>query len=526
MQSIPTLLHFSLKKDARLIVIWQVVLAAMLLVGAGKVRTMFATPAAKAATLMTLKTPAMVAFLGKFSFSTATSTASAYAALMLTFMALLVCLMNVALARQPISAPNLAINELLRARAEAPALAVAAALELILVSLLTAGVLGSVMWILPLPGTSLAASALFGGGLAGVGLVFGSLTLLLAILFGDNTTLVANGLVGIAFLARMLTDLHAPRWTGLTVLGLVEKLTTTTPQHWSLIGGLLVISLILLGLAVTLSRGLPEGHHSLLSFPVLPVGCPLTLIVRENRKTIIGWLLALLVIGGVYGSLFGEIGNLAKTTPALRSLIGSATLHAGNQRLIFAFVNRLVGIMASLASIGGIVILLKLNRDERRGALEQLHALPIARRTIFTSYLTVAMTLTLMANLLAITSLIWIGRESAPANSLHASQLWRILPGSLAANAVVIATVALIVGFFPRLQVLSWLLPIGGIFCSYLAPLLQLPQAIQHLTPYGWLNEVPAETVHWSAIGGMLALTLALCSLASLAYQRRDLTLS
>lgn len=526
MNAFPPLLRASLKKDARLITGWQLVLFLMMLAGATKVHTLFATAAARATLITTMKTPAMVALVGRFSLTPTTSPASAYATMMLTFVALLVALMNVALASRPLSAPHQVQNELLRAGTTAGPLALAAAGELMLVNLLTTVVLAGALASLHLSGTTGARCALFGLGIASVGLVFGSLTLLLTNLTPGAPALIGNGLVGLAYVGRMLTDVHHPQWTGLTVLGLVEKMTSPTADHWGLIALLSAISLGILALSLPLARGtvslLPATGRERKR---LPVTGPFALVLRENGVLAICWLGGLLALGVVYGSLFGQIGDLAKTTPALAHLLGPAAIQEGSRHLIMAFTNKLAGVLASLASLAGISVMLKLNGDERRGFLEQVHALPVSRGVVYRGYLCTGMGLALLANLVGVLGLVWAGSHHLQASQLAVTRLWRILPGSLADTAVVLALTALLAAWWPRLQGLSWLVPLAGIFTTYLAPLLNLPSAVQRFTPYGWLNNVPSAPVDWGGTLAMAALAIIGVLLAGWGYQHRDLTL-
>ncbi|MFT8548684.1 MAG: hypothetical protein ABF498_09860 [Liquorilactobacillus satsumensis] len=57
----------------------------------------------------------------------------------------------------------------------------------------------------------------------------------------------------------------------------------------------------------------------------------------------------------------------------------------------------------------------------------------------------------------------------------------------------------------------------------YFGNLLNLPQWAKRVTPYGWVNRVPLEAIHWGNVLLFLCLALGLWLLSYLLYASRDL---
>jgi Putative exporter of polyketide antibiotics len=214
-----------------------------------------------------------------------------------------------------------------------------------------------------------------------------------------------------------------------------------------------------------------------------------------------------------------------KTNPTMARLIGHAAVASANRVVVLSFASTLTIIFAVVASIPAMMTILRLNTDERKGYLEQLHARGVSRLRIFGTHMLFA---TLVGTATLVLGIIGMGiaGNATLAHPIDLSRYLRGFVGYWPALFVIIGITALIVSLVPRLQSLAWLLPVYGFFSLYLGELLNLPEWAQKLSPYGWVNQVPLKTIDWSTAGWMTGLGFILIIIAYIIYRHRDLKIN
>jgi len=327
------LIRLNFRRDRFRILMWIVLLAALMTSVAWKFEDIYGSTSEINAIKSTLESPGIVAMFGAFSFTGKVTTAEIFANEMLLFMALIQVVMNLALSVHATRAEeDLGITELVRAHAVGTlAPLAAAASELILVN----GVLG-VLYSLGLsaanmPGASTEGNWLIGLGLAATGLLFGILGLLTAQVadHSSSATGLAYTLFGVSYLARMITDVQHPKLTWWSPLGWVEKLAPYNNPHWSPIWLSLGLAAILLWLAFLANNHRDLGAGAITTRPgrdhasALLRG-PASLVWRRQRNVIIAWIVAVIIFGIAYGTVFNTIGDILKTNPTMQRVFGSA----------------------------------------------------------------------------------------------------------------------------------------------------------------------------------------------------------
>ena len=74
---------------------------------------------------------------------------------------------------------------------------------------------------------------------------------------------------------------------------------------------------------------------------------PGLLAVRLQRGAVVGWLLALVAFGGIYGTLLGEVQDFAADNPVVQNMLPDAAEGV----LLDSFIALIVGLIAMVASI-------------------------------------------------------------------------------------------------------------------------------------------------------------------------------
>lgn len=531
------LIRLNFRRDRFRILMWIVLLAALMASVAWKFEDIYGSTSEINAIKSTLESPGIVAMFGAFSFTGKVTTAEIFANEMLLFMALIQVVMNLALSVHATRAEeDLGITELVRAHAVGTlAPLAAAASELILVN----GVLG-VLYSLGLsaanmPGASTEGNWLIGLGLAATGLLFGILGLLTAQVadHSSSATGLAYTLFGVSYLARMITDVQHPKLTWWSPLGWVEKLAPYNNPHWSPIWLSLGLAAILLWLAFLANNHRDLGAGAITTRPgrdhasALLRG-PASLVWRRQRNVIIAWIVAVIIFGIAYGTVFNTIGDILKTNPTMQRVFGSAMVHEANHQVLLSFTSLLSIVMAAVAIIPGMQLILKVHTDETHGWLEALYARPLSRTHLLFSYVGIAFVTSTLAFIGGLGGIVVMGDASLThtADGISAAEFWQGIAAQLPEIWVFLALTVLLVGYWPRVKAFSWFYLALGFISVYMGGLLKLPKWTEKITPTGWMTRVPLHDVNWTTFSWMIVLAIVLVIIGWVGYRRRDLQMS
>lgn len=528
------LIRLAFRRDRFRILMWIVILAALMASVAWKFEDIYGTQSEIAAIKGTLASPGIVAMFGAFSFKGKVTTAEIFANEMLLFMALIQVVMNLALSIHATRGEeDLGITELVRSHAVGTAAPLAAAAwELVIINSLL-GVFYSVgLTAANMPGASIEGNWLIGIGLASTGLLFGFLGLLMAQIadHAASATGLAYTLFGISYLARMVTDVQHPRLTWWSPLGWVEKLAPYNDANWIPVWLSLATALLLFSLAVMANNRRDLGAGALTTRPGKRQASaflrgPLSLLWRRQRNIILAWLLAVIIFGVAYGTVFNTIGNILKTNPTMQQVFGAAMVHEANHKVLLSFTSLLAVVMAAVATIPGIQLILKAHTDETRGWLEAVYARPVSRTRLFFSYIGPAFLTSTLAYIGGLGGIVVMGDASLDhvKDGISAHEFWQGIAGQLPEIWVFLGIAVLLVGCWPRIKTLTWLYLALGFVSVYMGSLLKLPNWVKNVTPAGWMPRIPQHTVNWTTFSWMVVLAIVLIIVGWLGYRRRDL---
>jgi ABC-2 type transport system permease protein len=242
---------------------------------------------------------------------------------------------------------------------------------------------------------------------------------------------------------------------------------------------------------------------------------PGALLVRLQRGTVVGWAVALLLLGLTFGSLAKSVTGMVADIPALADAVGAA----GD--LIDGFAAAASMYFALCASAFAVASLLRLRGEETAGRTELMLGTALDRRR----YLGAGITVTAVAAALL---LIVAGLADGLATAAVLGDAGRIGPQLLGALVfvpavlVVAGVAAALVGLAPRFAPLAWLVVVWSMMGGLFGPLLDLPAWALRLSPLGWVSKVPAEDVDVLALTGLLVVAVGLIAAAVAGFRRRD----
>lgn len=525
------LTRFYLRRDWLKIVLWLVCLAGLMVAAAAKFNGLYSTDAAISSIATTLKTPAMVSLFGVFTASEPYSPAVIYAMEMAVFMGLFIAMMNIYFAVKNTRAEeDSGISELMFSHAVGRfAQLTAVIIELVVINLIFGIVASLGLQVSGMNGINLNGSLLFGFGLAFFGLMFAAISLLMAQL-SDNArgaTVLSYAVMGIMYIVRMMTDVQNPDYTWWTPFGWIEKLSVYVDNNWWP-----VIAMLGFGATVIGVTFVANAHRDLAAGMLATragrkrasrfLQGPFTLLLRLERTPIIVWAVGLFVLGASYGSIFGTVGDIMKTNPMLGSMIGTTGVHAANRTIILEFASMLSVIFVILATVPSMQIILRINSDDKKGWMEQIHSKSVSRLHLYASYLGLAVIVGVISLLLMILGMAMAGNIGVD-SPVSLDRFMRAFYGYLPPLLLVLGIGTLFSGLLPRLQVIVWIVPVYGFFSLYLGKLIDLPKWAQRLTPYGWINKIPLHQVDVSLSLWLVCAAVFLFVVGYLAYQRRDL---
>jgi ABC-2 type transport system permease protein len=387
--------------------------------------------------------------------------------------------------------------------------------------------------------TALVAVVLVGGGLAvadslalalGVGLtglVFAAVAAVTSQLTEHARTASGSAMavLGAALLVRALGDVRQPGGSALSWLSPLAWPQQTRPYvdlRWTPL--LLSVALALaaalaayalsgrrdLGAGILPARaGRPEAPRSLSS--------PLGLALRQQRRSVLGWAVALFVMALATGSMTDAVTDvISELPPEVAALLTAAGQDPARG---FYATNLLLLALA----VGGFAAasVLRLRAEERTGHAETLLAAPVSRWRWLAGTLLVSAGGS--AVLLAVSGLgMGLGARVTTGDGGDLVPLVAASLSYLPAVLVVAGLTALLYAARPDAASLAWVLVGYAVFVGMFAPLLQLPERVSALSPFGHTPLLPQADAELVPLAVLAAVAAGLVALAAAAFGSRD----
>jgi len=241
---------------------------------------------------------------------------------------------------------------------------------------------------------------------------------------------------------------------------------------------------------------------------------------RLQRAAILGWGVAVLLLGVVYGSITDSVTDLLaeneRVAEALEAIGGAGSLADSFAATIGLYLTLVVAAFA-------VSSVLRVHGEETAGRAGLMLAAAVDRRRLLGGSLAVTVA---AAVLLTVVAGLGTGLAAAAVTG-DADQLGRLFGAVLTplpAVLVVAGVAAVLVGIAPGRAVLAWAAVAWVVLVGLFGPLLKLPEWVTRLSPFGWLPAVPAEPADPAPLVGLTLLAAALVAVALAGFRRRDLT--
>src|SRR5699024_10407653 len=120
------------------------------------------------------------------------------------------------------------------------------------------------------------------------------------------------------------------------------------------------------------------------------------LFIKINKGTIIGWLIAFIIMGAAYGSIYGDMQSFLESNEMMKQMFS----HAGVS-IEESFTGTIMMVMVVLVSILPIALVNKLFSEESRLHLSQLYATQVTRSQFYWTSIIIAIVAGLVGILLS-----------------------------------------------------------------------------------------------------------------------------
>ena len=445
---------------------------------------------------------------------------------MLGFVAVLVALMSVLLlVRHTRAEEEMGRAELVRAHPVGRYAPLTAALTTVACANVMLGALIAVGYgSLGVESMTWTGSFAFGAALAAVGLVFTGIAAVTTQLteYARAASGWAGATIGIAYALRAAGDMGNGALSWLSPIGWAQQTRPYVDERWWPLALALAVSAVLVAAAYMLSTrrdlgaGMTQQRGGSASASDA-LAAPLGFAVRLQRGSLIGWAMAMTLFGLAYGAAVGVVEDYADNEFIQEVLQG-----VGGTTMIEQWLSMIMSLLAMICTIYAIQAALRLRSEEIAGRAEPVLATALSRTRWVGTHLVVAFVGG--AGILLLSGLA-LG-VSAAASQGDAGLAWSVLRASAAYIPALWLTAGLAVavfGLFPRAIGLAWAILVYAIVVGYLGALLQFPQWMFNLTPFGHVPRLPGAEFTAVPLVVLTAIAAVLIAAGLIGFRKRDL---
>ncbi|WP_449540430.1 ABC transporter permease [Ferdinandcohnia sp. Marseille-Q9671] len=478
----------------------------------------------------TLQNPAMIAMVGPTPIETAGdfTLGAMYAHEMLLFCSLFAMVMSALhVVGHTRKEEDLGLTELVRSfQVGRQANSLAVMMEIIFINVLLALIITGIMISFGADTISVEGSCLFGASIGMAGILGGVFALVTAQIMpvSSGATGSALGIIGLLYIVRAGTDASNVDLSMMNPLGWTYLTFPFTENNWIPLVFALIFSLLMMVIAFGLEGArdmgagfLPEregrehAKKSLLSVRGL--------FIKINKGVMISWMIAFVIMGAAYGSIFGDMQTFLGSNEMMKQMF----THSG-VTIEESFTGTIMMVMIALVSILPIVIVNKLFSEESRLHLSQLFATKVTRKQLYWTSIGLAIFAGVIGILLA------AGGLGGTAITAMGDNLTMDLFDFLAAGFNFLPSVlfftslaALALGWRPKLGKVVYIYLAYSFFLNYFGSILDLPEWFSKTAIQSWIPRMPVEEFDAPIFMTITVISIVLMIIGYLGYNRRDM---
>ncbi|HEX6255600.1 MAG TPA: hypothetical protein VFZ70_07275 [Euzebyales bacterium] len=371
---------------------------------------------------------------------------------------------------------------------------------------------------------------LFGAGVGAVGLVFAAVTAVTVQIteYSRAASGLAGAVVGVAYLIRAAGDSLTEHGSLLSWFSPLAWSQQTRPfvdgRWWPLLLSLGLVAATTAGaFALADRRDLGAGLRSARRGPAGAAAwlrSPSTLALRLQRAGLLGWTVALAVLGLTYGALVGPM------TDTFADLSGQfAEILGATDDVLDGYLSFMALYDVIIVSAFTILALHKVRGEETSGRAEPVLATMTGRvRWLGTHLLVVCAA---AVTILVVTGLAFgIGAAASTGEVGQIAELTAAHAVRIPELLVFASVGVLLYGIAPRALPLVWLVFAYAVVLALFGQLLDLPQWAHDLSPLDHIGRMPLEDAGVTPVLTLCAVAAATAAAGLVAFRRRDLTVT
>src|SRR5699024_2726469 len=373
---------------------------------------------------------------------------------------------------------------------------------------------------------SVEGSFLFGASVGSAGIIAAGIALVMAQIMPSSSSATGSalGIIGLLYIVRAGTDVSNVDLSMFNPLGWTYLTYPFTENNWIQLIFALVFCIVAVSIDVALegarymgSGYLPEregranAKKSLLSVRGL--------FIKINKGTIISWLIAFVIMGAAYGSIYGDMQTFLESSEMVKQMF----THAGVS-IEESFTGTIMMIMIGLVSILPIAIVNKLFSEESRLHLSQLYATKVTRSQLYWTSIGLAVLAGFVGILLAAG-----GLGGTAMNAMGDSGTMDLIDFLVAGYnflpSVLFFTglAALALGWVPKLGKVVYIYLIYSFMLNYFGGILDLPEGFSKTAIQSWIPQMPMEDFDATVFITITVISIVLMIIGYLGYSRRDM---
>lgn len=516
-----------LRKDRIRIPIWIISIVLLTVLVAAVLPDLYSTGAERQTMAETMKNPAITVMLGPGYGLDNYDDGAMMAHFMLVFTALAVGIMSILLTiRHTREDEEEGRIEMIRSLPVGPlSTLTATVLIMIIVNIVLALITALGLYLLDLESMDLNGSLLYGASLGAIGIFFATITGLFAQLSSNTRSTIGYSFsfLIIAYIVRGVGDVENELLSLISPLGLILRTEVYVNNYWwpvfMTLG--LSVSVFILALYLNSIRDLGAGF-----IPAKPgrrkasyfLLSPLGLSLRLQRTTIISWTLGMLILGMSYGSILGDLEGFLDSSGMIQQMIPDSSSYNLTER----FITMLMTILSILGAIPVLMYVLKLRSEEKRNRTGNLLDKSVSRNNILFSYTLIALISAPIIQLMSVLGL-WSAAIFVMEDVISLNILLESGFAHLPAIWIMVGLAVFLIGFIPKLTGLTWLYLGYSFYVIYLGEMLQVPEWMTKITPFGHVPQIPIEDLNIENILVLTLIAIALIIAGFIGYNRRDI---
>lgn len=521
-----SIIGFILKKDKIKILIWIIALIAYAVGFVPVFQGILDTSSNPQVLVDTMKNPAMIAMVGPVFVEDSYTIGSIYANYMMVFSALIAGAMNIFIVSSNTRKDEeLGRTELLRALPVGRLSNLSASLTIAFFAnliLLLATAIG--MYFIS-PDIYLKGAIIFSAGIYGYGFLFACIVSLLGEIFTNNRAVMGAGffLLFLSYILRAVGDVSMEALSLVSPLGLVTRTENFVNDYiwpfWILLLEIILVALLSFFFAKNrdLGSGLIPERKGKSSASVFLSGIK-TFAFRINRSGFLIWALVIFIFSGMYGSVFGDLENYINSSDLLKNMFNVQGVHSLTEQ----FISLLMVIMAIITTIPSLAFLHRIISEEHKGLSEEILTKPVSRYEYLFSFFIISICTAFILQVLVALGFWSVGRiylENIPTLEIFIKAALLYVP----AIWLMIGVSTFLIGITPRFAWLNYIFLCYNFVIVYLGDMLDFPDILGDLTPFGNVVSYPLEEITWGASILMTVLFILLSAAGFIGYRKRDL---